>query len=302
VTGPAEQHLDLDALADVLAEEGSGAALPEHLQTCATCVAELDALRSAVEQVRSDLGALPPVPPVPADLDERFRAAIAATPAGTPAGTLAGTTVLPAAQPASLEEARSRRGRWMAVGGGLAAAAVLVVGGGLLLNRGATDSSSNATAARSRPSGQFPISSTGTDYRSNASLQAALPSLLASQRTATDSQTGSEKSPLSESPSRVPTPSGGSAAGPMTAQSGVDPLAGLRTPQGLASCLAALSDPKDPGLPLALDYALYKGAPALIVVLPSAKASKVDIWVVGAGCTQQDAQLKLYLRADRSVR
>ena len=54
-------------------------------------------------------------------------------------------------------------------------------------------------------------------------------------------------------------------------------LAPLRTPEGLASCLAALTDPAAStasSLPLALDYASFSGKPALVVVLPATKAGK----------------------------
>lgn len=278
MTGPAEQHLDLDALADVLAEEGPA---PEHLRGCARCAAELAALRAALGPVEADLAALPPVPPVPEGLDARLRSAVTAAGASS-------TTVLPGTAPTTLEQARSRR-RVLAAAGGLAAAAVLVVGGALLLHRGGSGSGGTAASARSTPT-SFPVSSTGSDYRSNAALQAALPRLLSSRSTLDRAA-----APKARSAAPVPATAGSAASGRP------DPLAALRTPQGLASCLAGLSDPTDPGVPLALDYAAYKGSPALVVVLPSTRAGKVDVWVVGAGCTQQDSRLLLYLRADRPV-
>ncbi|MGB8652833.1 MAG: hypothetical protein WCD35_19465, partial [Mycobacteriales bacterium] len=78
-----------------------------------------------------------------------------------------------------------------------------------------------------------------------------------------------------------------------------DPLARLRATPALASCLAALTDPGDSSLPLALDYAAFEGKPALVVVLSTGKPDKVDVFVVGAGCAQPDAQLLFFTRLTR---
>ena len=86
--------------------------------------------------------------------------------------------------------------------------------------------------------------------------------------------------------------------GPLATPSG-DPLAALRTTAGLARCLASLTDATDPGLPLALDYASFNGRPALVVVLPSEKADKVDVLVVPPGCAQADGQLLYFTRLPR---
>ncbi|MCU1600252.1 MAG: hypothetical protein JWO22_961, partial [Frankiales bacterium] len=100
----------------------------------------------------------------------------------------------------------------------------------------------------------------------------------------------------------------GTAAGPSTraqtvsphlATTGVDPLARLRTPTGLAGCIASLTGPDDSGLPLALDYASFEGKPALVVLLPDNRPSKVDFWVVGPTCTQAESALLYYARVDR---
>jgi hypothetical protein len=280
------QHLDLDELADVLAAESSepdadvsaDARARQHLQACPSCSAQLASLRSALDAVAADLGSLPAVPPVPADLDARVAAAVRRT------ASVVATTVLPAMPVTSREDARSSRSRWLLAAGGLAAAAVVVVGGGLLLASGAGDTGSNATASKAAPE-SFPVSATGTDYRTNAALQAALPRLLKGTLSPTRALAS------------VPQPSG--AASVAGQQQPTDPLANLRSPKGLAACLASLTDPADRGMPLALDYASYKGKPALVVVLPSAKPSKLDVWVVGASCNQPESDLLLYFRADR---
>jgi hypothetical protein len=266
-------HLDVDALADALAAESDGQPLPEHLQTCSTCTSALAELRTALGAVATDLTALPPVPPVPQALER----SVAPTP---PVGA---TTVLP--EVTSLDARPRSSSRWLLVAGGIAAAAVLVVGGGLLLASNSTDSSSESQSAASR--NQFPISTTGADYRSPTALQAALPQLLKGRPEVLDSVAA---------PSAA---SGATGSKVVPKARPADPLARLRTTQGLASCIASLTDPSDPGVPLALDYASYRGQPALVVVLPAAKPSKVDIWVVGADCKQPDSDLLVYVKADR---
>ena len=75
-----------------------------------------------------------------------------------------------------------------------------------------------------------------------------------------------------------------------------DLIGNFRDPAALASCLSGLSDDTEPGVPLALDYAQYQGTPALVVVLPTSKAGKVDVFVVGARCAQADADLLFFTR------
>ena len=79
-----------------------------------------------------------------------------------------------------------------------------------------------------------------------------------------------------------------------------DPLARLRQPEALASCLVALLPPEEPDLrPLALDYARYAGAPALAVVLPDPDPTKVSIFVVGPDCAATADDLKFFTRLAR---
>ncbi len=112
-------HLDLDALADLAARDGGVRAVgphESHLAECDTCRARLDALRdrSAVVATRLAEGAGSTPPAMPADVNERITAALAAAGVGEGAQT-AGPAVA------------SRRRRWstrLAV-----AATVLVIGG-----------------------------------------------------------------------------------------------------------------------------------------------------------------------------
>jgi hypothetical protein len=266
------EHLDLDLLADALADDVGGGfeggAQPEHLRACTTCAAALADLRTALTAVATDLAALPAVPPVPESLERSV----------VPTGAAA-TTVLPSEPVTRLDDRRRGAPTWLLAVGGLAAAAALVIGGGLFLTSNSSDSSRGSTAATSPT--HFPVNTTGADYTTPGTLQAALPGLLHGKQETLDAVV----------PSR--------AAGAAGVKTAADPLARLRTTPGLAGCLASLTDPNDPGVPLALDYASYKGAPALVVVLPASKPSKLDIWVVGASCNQLESDLLVYVKADR---
>ena len=105
-------HLDLDALCDVLA----GAADDEqttHVGTCVPCRAELADLDRAQASVTEALRALTD-PPVPASVIDRLDAALAAE--RTP--KVATATVTP------LGAAPSRRTAWLPWTGGVAAASM----------------------------------------------------------------------------------------------------------------------------------------------------------------------------------
>lgn len=161
-----------------------------------------------------------------------------------------------------------RRQRVLAV----AAGAVVVLGlGGLAfgLSRSAGTSLTTSAGSAVRPEAAavpvVPTSSTGTDYAPRDALAGALPALLRG--------------------------SGQQAASPAG-----DPLARLRQPAELAGCLLALAGPASSGVPLALDYARYAGAPALVVVLPGAAAGKLDVFVVGVGCRAGADQTLLFAR------
>ena len=261
-------HLDLDALADVLADGHE----PAHLTTCAACRERLAELSAALPQVAEVLAALP-VPDPPADLAERLSAAVAGEAAPAP------INVLPMG--------RSRT-RWLPALAGIAAAAVLVTGGVLLLQKGpATKTSTDASSTGYR------VNTTGTDYTAK-DLPAALPGLLAGtapERTAAGSAVVPQFGPASP----LPSPPGDTTTDALKAAA-PDPLADLRTTAGLARCLASLTDPSDSGLPLALDYATFQGTPALVVVLPSSKAGKVDVLVVPAGCARADGRVLYFTR------
>ena len=262
------EHLNLDALADVLAGEPS-----PHLEECGQCRAEVGALQAAMGPVATALTGLPDPPP-PAGLDERISAALAKERRGLTGPSAATVTPLASRRPLT---------RWLPLSAGIAAAAALVFGGVVLVQR--NDRASTSSDKSAAGVAGYRTSSTGADYRKDGTLLArALPSLLGAGAAAPQAQAA---------------PAPGAAAVTPETRAGlapVDPLANLRTTQGLASCLTSLSDANAPGLPLALDYASFEGQPALVVVLPASKADKVDVFVVGAGCSKADATVLFFTR------
>ena len=281
------EHLDLDALADVLAGEPA----PPHLAGCAQCSAELAELRAADARVTAALQGLPE-PALPADLPDRLAAALARE----GRGSATGVTTLPAA--------RSRRpARWLPA----AAAAVLVLGGGayaLTQVRAGSDGSSDSSAAAGTAASAAPLvrNSTGTDYSGRTDLAAAVPRLLtgaavSAMAPAPAAGAGGSGGPAHSDSSKVTTGTtggSGSVAGPMRA-AGADPLARLRTDPGLADCLAAVLPADDPSVrPLALDYAQFRGHPALVIVLPGTSEKSLDVFVVGPGCSRADDRVLFY--------
>ena len=172
--------------------------------------------------------------------------------------------------------------RWLPVGAGVAAAAALVLGGVVLLQRGDTGHTASTSAGPT-----YRTNSSGTDYRKDGKLLASeLPALLGGAALA-EAVPGPAKQSSPLNGATVPQPAGAAS---------IDALADLHTTRGLASCLASLSDAKDPGLPLALDYASFEGEPALVVVLPASKPDKVDVFVVGAACSVADAKVLFFTR------
>lgn len=258
-------HLDLDALADAAAE-ASEPAPAAHLASCATCRAAVDEVRAVGEQVRGQLAGLP-APTMPDDVVRRLRIppATVTTLPTAPREASRGQRLLPAA----------------------AAVVLLLAGGGYALSRlgGSTGSSQSTSSSAGRagkaaPTQGFPRSSTGTDYTGRGDLARAVPGLLVGERTAP-----------------APAPMAGA---PVTGGSAADALDRLRTPAGLADCLLALLPPDDPSVrPLALDYAAFRGTPAMVVVLPAVDIKKVDIYVVGAGCSRANDSTLFYTSVPR---
>ena len=276
-------HLDLDALADHLAGEQDAAV---HLSTCAGCRARLAELEAADALVASVLATLP-APALPADVAARLDRLLADEHAPTAGDARPAASVLPL-------QRRPRRA-WVPA----AAAGVVLALGGLLgvslLGEGgersplAAGTASDTAAAMPAPaSGGFPTVSSGVDYADTSAVAEALPAVLSGT---------APEAPLT----RAADATGPREAAPPTAESlSVDPLARLRTPEGLADCLAALLPPEDPGLvPLAVDYASYAGEPAVAVLLPDPDPAVVSVFVVGASCTRDADGTLFFTRLER---
>lgn len=302
-------HLDLDALADALAGERLDAG---HLEGCASCTSRLAELAAADRRVSEVLSTLP-APPVPDDLAERLTAALAAEPAlpselPSERATAASVTALPARSP--------RRRGWLPA----AAAAVLLVAGGglgyaLLSGAGAGSDSAGSTAAGGGAGLDLVLNASGTDYADPAAVAGVLPGVLTGSAGTTalspmsvpDAESRSLEEGSATSSGAAADQARGSAderdaAGAAQAPepaSADDPLARLRTVDGLADCLAALLPPDEPEVqPLALDYAQFQGQPALAVLLPDPEPDTLSVFVVGPGCSQSDDSLLQFLRVD----
>ena len=270
------QHPDLDALADTSCGMGDPATV-EHLASCAACreaLAELDGAQVPLTAALSGL----PVPAPPADLEDRLLAALARE----------RRTVLPLVAPAP-----RRRPVWLVPGrlvpvGAAAGLLAVLATGAVLLGRGSTTSSTTSGGATvaAAPAPQVRRLDSGTDYRrTGTSFARALPQLLSSAGPTSAGPTSAAAERKAD-------------AGAAPAQA-ADPLARLRDDAALARCLSSLTPPEDPGLPLAVDYATYDGAPALVVVLPSRRPGMVDVYVVGPACAAADADLRYFIRVER---
>ena len=279
-------HLDLDALADVLVEEGGPAAV-QHLRGCVTCAAGLEALRAADASVAGAVAALAG-PPLPVGLTDRLDAALARE-----RRALSGA---PAADVVPLQ--RARRPTWLPWAGGVAAAAVLVTAG-VLLQGGASrppDGRTASSAAGAAAAPRLAVSNTETDYgRDGVALRAAVPALLRGSAGADRPQAAARAREVQKALDAVGRLAPGGpdeAADPKGTLSSLLALKRLQTPAGLAGCLGALQDPADPSAPLAVDYASFAGSPAMVVVLPGARPDRVDVFVVGPACGPADATVR----------
>jgi hypothetical protein len=65
------------------------------------------------------------------------------------------------------------------------------------------------------------------------------------------------------------------------------------SPTALEACVRGIEG-GPAAQPLAIDFATYQGAPAVLVVLPGLEQGKVDAWFVGANCTSADPNLLRY--------
>lgn len=278
------EHLDVDALADHLAGEGDGG---PHLSSCAACTARLAELAAAEVTVAASLAGLP-APAMPPGLADRINAALIAAAPAAPAATVT-----------PLADQRRARHAWLpsvAAGvvllGGAGLGYALVTGGDGQVTGG--DGTLATLDGAREPDTGLVGNASGLDYADAAAVATGLAKVLAGTATHGELTAGASRnkagavSPTAQSQHDS------------AADSAADPLARLRDPAGLASCLLALLPPDQPQLrPLALDYARYDGAPALAVVLPDPDPTKVSVFVVGPGCSQANDSTVFFTRLDR---
>ncbi len=288
-----DNHLGLDALAEATAHPPDGrSAVARHLVGCAGCTARLAELRAAEPSVTAALAAMP-VPPIPPDVAARLDDALAALPAVEPAADPAPEPLIAPVTTLPTSTSTGHRTRWLAAAAGVV---VLLAGVGVGVGVLHREDSRGTTSAAGAPGAAPPVrNDTGNDYADRATLAAAIPGLLAGtapdagQLRAAPAPAAAPKQDAGQSPE-----SGGAAADTMSAQV-ADPLARLRSDPGLADCLRALLPPDDPSVhPLALDYGSYRGTPAMVVVLPGVARGKLDVYVVGSGCSPTNDSTLFY--------
>lgn len=242
-------HLDLDELADVLADVRDDA----HLRSCRPCGDRLAELAAGEASVTAALAALP-APPLPGGLSARLARALQEE---------------RRRELAQLRPLRRRSPTWLPA---VAASAVLVMVGAVgwsLLGQsgpetagvtsdaggGGGSGSGQDSAAAPEAASELAVPRTATDWADEAARPAALARLL---------------------------PAAGPSASSVPAVPSGDALDRLRDPAALAECLAGLPGGDDDVL--AVDHAQYAGAPAVAVVQPADPGS-VRVTVVGGGCS-----------------
>ncbi len=276
-------HPAVDTLADLgagLLDERTSDGLRTHVDGCARCAEVED--RLAV--VRAQLAALPPVPMPPtvaARIDTALRRAApskAAASGATRGRPAASGTVLP------LPDRHRRPGRFTMPAGAVAAGVALLLAGAVgfgALRSGETNHTSSATAGRKAAGAPGAIApahpvASGRNY-SATTLVTGVRALVTTSAAAD---------------SRGRAADGSSSPG-LTSLPADAALGRLRQPAALQACVTELAG--QPGVrPLAVDYARFQGAPAVIIVLPDRDPAKVQAWVVGPNCAASQADLKRY--------
>ena len=274
-------HLDLDALAEVLAGERDDA----HLRSCAVCTDELAALAVADAEVTAALTALPPLP-LPDGLSLRLTRALQEE---------------RRREVATLRPLRRRAPSWLPA---VAASAVLVMAGAAgwsLLDLAGSGGQDTSTETASGGGGAEDQDAQESESRDEAATALADPSAPAPAAT---SSTGSAPFAAPPAPTGATATDWAVAAARPAALSRLlvlpdtrdrsataataDGLGRLRDPAALADCLSGLPEGDD-GV-LAVDYARFAGAPALAVV-QAGEPGQVRVTVLGSGCTAGDLQL-----------
>ncbi|HEY0870091.1 MAG TPA: hypothetical protein VGD55_06815 [Acidothermaceae bacterium] len=337
-------HPDLETLAELADPEAATAAAaadPEtaavldHVASCETCTANLEALR----EVRAKLRALPPVQ-MPADVAKRLDAALRAANAPT-------ANVVSLQKRSKQRAGESYQPRWRTMPYGAAASVVvilaLVVAGvvGLQHAGGGSKKSSASAAASSAPAAATAGSATvesGTNYTADqiraqvavvvnsnvpgaaaqfpglsqfgADASSAAPAVAAGAAAPAASASAAAAAPAvsvpaaaattaaapASSPNFAAAATGGALAPQRNAAAITAPGGPLADPATLAACIQILAG--KPELPVLVDFATFNGAPSTIIVLPDPDvARKLDIYVEAdtANCANQEFTYAAFL-------
>ena len=280
-------HPGFERLAELeegLLDPADAARVSDHAAGCTECRAQ----QAELERTRSLLGALP-VEGMPADVAARLDRALAG------ADSPRSTTVVP------LQASRRRwTSRPLAAGLGAAAATVAVVVALVVTNNSGGQSTGgaaeHATAAGAGSAANSVLdglttTASGTNYTAG-NLATTVPQLVG-----TPAATMSRAAPggsSGDASTRTSTPRPLAAAG----TSAPTIPAALRrlhdSPAALQNCVLGVEAGGRVQRPLAIDFARYQGAPAVLVVLPGLSAGFVDAWFVGPACSKADAHLLGY--------
>jgi hypothetical protein len=232
------------------------------------------------------LRALPAVE-MPADVAARLQAALAEADASpAPAGRR--TTVVPLGTPRRWWRVHPTAAGLGAAAAVVALVAALVVGHNSGSGGGSTPQQTTSLARAPSNTVLNDLSSTasGTDY-TKGNLAATVPALVAGP---------TAQMRTKAAPTAPRTGAGTNNSAGTSAVAGV-PAALLRlkdSPDALRSCVLGVEAGGDIERPLAIDFAHYQGAPAVLIVLPGLNSGFVDAWFVGAACSEADAHLLGY--------
>ena len=289
----ASTHPDLERLAELeegLLEPADAAPMAEHVAGCEQCRSQ----QAELEQARALLRGLP-ADAMPADVAARLDAALASADLNTPGTSSQPATVVP------LNAARRRWGSRPTVAGLGAAAAVtalvvaLVVGHNTGGSNGGSSSPTGATSLSQSAAGSvlsnLSTESSGTDY-TKGNLASTVPQLVAGPA----EHTMMKAAPAPAQPKTGAAPNTGSTGGASASVAGI-PATLLRlhdSPSALRNCVLGVEAGGQIQRPLAIDFARYLGAPAVLIVLPGLNPGYVDAWFVGPGCDSVNVHLLGY--------
>ena len=286
----ASTHPDLERLAELeegLLDSADAARVAEHVAGCEHCRSQ----QAELEHARALLRGLP-ADTMPADVAARLDAALASADLDAPGASSQPATVVP------LNAARRRWGSRPTVAGLGAAAAVtalvvaLVVGHNTGGSSGGSTSPEGATSLAQSAAGSvlsnLSTESSGTDY-TTGNLASTVPQLVAGPA----AHTMMKAAPAPAQPKTGAAPNAGGASATVA---GI-PAALLRlhdSPSALRSCVLGVEAGGQIQRPLAIDFARYLGAPAVLIVLPGLNPGYVDAWFVGPGCDSVNVHLLGY--------